>query len=142
MKSFTQQMYDALVRANAIDQTTGLTANEVAERTNKTDRRSRRMISTILGNLARRKMANRALEGDPSDGRREYRYWLVKMNGQPKFRGAHTVHASDKDTVVEQNGNPIGAYLMSIVGPHNFRMVTEIPSEKLTKVIAAANGGQ
>lgn len=149
MKSFTQKMYDALVSAHAISQSTGLTAVEVAERTGQTSRRDKRMISTVLGNLARRKLANRALEGDPADGRREYRYWLVKMNGHPTFRGTTRPTSARIQSIQEPevhapitNGNPVGAYLLSIIGPSNFRMVTEIPSEKLTSVIAAANGGK
>jgi hypothetical protein len=161
MQSFTEKCFNALMAGGATSQQTGLTANELAKKHGFPNKDT----STILGNLHRKELANRAYEQKVEGLRGAYRYWLVKGAGNKAV--FHKQHGGRrrKVIVVERNipefemqevpqverrlANTAaeslyngGLYTMVIRGPNSFQMSTELPEGKLTKVIAAANGGQ
>ena len=143
MQSFTEKLFRSLLQSKAVSQATGLTANELAENYSF----DKKNTSTVLGNLHRKKLANRSLEQKVPGLRGEYRYWLVDgVEGKAVFgrrpsqskRQQANRRAEDKK---HTNGSG-ESYMMVIKGPNEFSLMAKIAPEKLAVVIAAANGGK
>jgi hypothetical protein len=148
MQSFTEKLFHALVASAATSEATGLTAAQLADKYGF----PRKDTSTILGNIHRKKLANRSYQQTHEGLRGEYRYWLVKDAEKKAMfyaghgpRGQRRIRSMQVEREMEQiNRNINGGenYVMTITGPHDFAMKMTVTPEKLSGVIGAANGGQ